>query len=309
MPERSFDKFMRKDSLKNIIYFSCIGASVLLIAPSIDSYYYRFLSTKGFCRENVLSRVFGEARKILSMQAYMAGDTYYHGGVSRRFKDECDKVKEAYGEWCPKCEKFTDDPEHEHHDEHETHHECDHGHEVAHEEKGKQIGVSKFNILPYIGELTKIGEHVHLHGEEEKELLPWFYYAVRLDPHNIEAYTIGGYWVASRLDRVDEGIDFLQEGLSNNPGTWQICEQLGRIYFWDKKDHERALENYARAAAFMNEENSDKYDKRLVYFFTGLCYERMGRADKAVEFYRKLLVLFPEDEALRKRITAQSPDN
>jgi len=300
---------MRKDSLKSVIYFACIGASVLLITPSIDNYYYGFLSTKGFCREDILSKIFGETRKILSMQAYMAGDEYYHGGVSRRFGDECNKVKEIYGERCPKCKKSTDDPERKHHDEHKNHHECDHDHEHVHEEKDKQIGVSKFNILPYIGELAKIGKHVHLHGEEEKEVLPWFSYAVRLDPHNIEAYTIGGYWVASRLGRVDEGIDFLQEGLSSNPDAWQIYAQLGRIYFWDKKDYKQALENYARAVAFMNEGNSDKYDKRLVYFFTGLCHERMGRIDKAVEFYRKLLVLFPEDEALRKRITALSPDN
>jgi len=302
---------MHKDNFKNVIYVACVGTLILLTSPRIDSYHYNFLSKKGISQEGVLYKMLGEARKILSIQAYMAGDDYYHGGITRRFIDECKKVEETYEKWCPKCKKFTDHHGHEHkqHDEGENHHECEHHDKYTHKEIDKHISVSKFNILPYIGETIKVGKHIHLHGEEEKEMLPWFYYAVRLDPKNVDAYALGGYWVASRIGQVDEGIKFLREGISNNPEAWQIYSQLGRIYFWEKEDYAQALENYSKAYMLMTDENSDKHDKRSVYFFTGFCYEKAGHVDKALEYYRKLLVLFPNDENLSKKIITLSPNN
>jgi tetratricopeptide (TPR) repeat protein len=35
-------------------------------------------------------------------------------------------------------------------------------------------------------------------------------------------------------------------------------------------------------------------------------YEKLGESDKAIEFYRKILVLYPHDTSIPKKITSLS---
>ena len=294
---------MGSSAFRSTIFFSCMVASVLIVAPAIDNHRFDYLSRQGVSGEDLLYKIFGETRKILSMQAYIAGDEYFHGGISRYFMDESERVK------CAHIEHATHEHdghacECEHHHEHEREHHQKHLHK-----EDKVVGISKFNILPYVGEIVHVGKHVHLMGEEEKEMLPWFYYAVRLDPQNIEAYRIGGYWVGRRMSKADEGIKFLKEGILHNPGSWELYAQLANIYFWEKEDYDEALLNYEKALTRLNDANSDKFDKRLVYDYAALCYEKFGNIPRAVELYKKILLYFPNDERLRKKIITLSPNN
>jgi len=294
---------MGSNAVRTTIFFSCMAAAVLVVAPAIDNHRFDYLSRQGVFGVDLISKMFGETRKVLSMQAYIAGDEYFHGGVSMYFIEESERVK------CAHIEHTT----HEHDDhacecEHHHEHECKDHQEQLHKED-KIVGISKFNILPYVGEIVHVGKHVHLMGEEEKEMLPWFRYAVRLDPQNIEAYKVGGYWIGRHMSKADEGIKFLKEGILHNPGSWELHTQLANIYFWEKEDYDKALLNYEKALTRLNDTNSDKFDKRLVYDYTAFCFEKLGNIPRAVGLYRKLLSDFPNDERLRKKIITLSPDN
>jgi len=265
-------------------------AAVLIVAPTIDNYRIDYLLRRKVSKEDLLYKIFGETRKILSMQAYIAGDEYFHGGISRHFIEESERVK------CLHVGQGHDD------------YTCEHEGPSKHLHKeDKVMGVPIFNILPYVGEIVHIGKHIHLRGEEEKEILPWFRYAVRLDPQNIEAYKIGGYWVGRRIDKPDEGITFLQEGISRNPCSWELYAQLADIYFWEKKDYKKAMLNYEKALTHLSSANSDKFDRRLVYNYTALCHEELGNIPRAVELYKELLSYFPNNEQLKKKIIDLSP--
>lgn len=281
--------------------FLSVGSSVVLLffaAPLIDNYQHEFLAKKGIFERDILCKMLGESKKALSDYADMKGDEYLHGGIVPRDKSECAKIEEH--------RRVRD-----HHHAAESHHygECPHCrdyHEHPHKEDAEPRSLSKLNILPYIGERINIAKHIHLHGEEEKELLPWFYYAVRLNPENVDAYVIGGYWIGIRLNKPDEAIKFLKEGQIHNPNSWQIYTQLGETYFLGKKDYRQALVNLQKAHGLLTEENSDKFNRREVYTFIADCYEKLGQIEKTLEFYRKVFVLFPKNELVQKKIESLS---
>ena len=146
--------------------------------------------------------------------SYIKADVYYHGGIYN------------FG----KCEGCTDEKIH-------VEEEMEHGHKDIHaheHERANGLAKPSLNILLNISKARTITEHRHLSGNEEKETIPWTYYAVKLNPHNEMAYSVGGYWLAVRLKKVEEGINFLKEGLYNNPDSWDICATLGQIYFVNK---------------------------------------------------------------------------
>lgn len=280
---------MHKGDFKNYICIGFLAGLLFLLTPAIDNYRYDFFSKKGIFQKDMLYKMLGDARKILSRQSYVNADVYYHGGIYKKDYGACKHIEHI-------SSHSTDSQEHADHRE-------------AFHKGSKPTGLSKLNILPRIGELIGITEHIHLYGEREKELLPWFYYAVRLDPNNVDAYVIGGYWIGSRLNKPEEAIKFLKEGATHNPGAWDIYNELGHIYLIVKKDYANALTNFKKAYALLTDDNSDKFDKRQICSFLAACYEKLGDIDNAVEFYREVLILFPDDPAVTKKINSLlSPD-
>ena len=78
-----------------------------------------------------------------------------------------------------------------------------------------------------------ITEHTHLEGNNEREILPWLKLSAELDPQKIETYTVAAYWLRD-LGKVKEAEEFLREGLRNNPDSYEILFELGRLYHENK---------------------------------------------------------------------------
>jgi len=248
--------------------FICI-AGILLISPHIDNYTYAYLSKKGVVEKDILFKTIGEAKILLSDISYITADIYFHGGRGKFFEEE------------EECVSHPGEP---------------------HEHAYKHIHAPKFNLLARLAEKLKFHEHRHLAGEEEKETLPWFYYAAKLNPHNIDAYVVGGYWAGSMLDRPDEGIRFLKEGLRHNRDSWRIYAEIGNLYFKMKEDYGKAIIYYEKAHSLITCKDADKYDRRTVLTFLAACYEKAGDNLKAINIYREILTDFPNNETLKQRI-------
>lgn len=67
--------------------------------------------------------------------------------------------------------------------------------------------------------------HQHTDG---MQMLPWFRVATLADPHHIRSYTIGGYWLSRQNN--DASVEFLQEGIRQNPESFQLHLMLGKVY-------------------------------------------------------------------------------
>src|SRR6266536_1513100 len=78
------------------------------------------------------------------------------------------------------------------------------------------------------------------------------------------------------------GKDFLERGIKNNPDRHDLYEALARLYKEKYKDHERASEYYAKAAALPG---ARTYDRRFSAYELSYCE---GREREAHERLRQL---------------------
>jgi len=274
---------MRKDNLAQFIWIAFLIVLLLIITPFIDNNRYTFLSEKDLAQKDILYRILGEARKIFSVSSAVTADVYFHGGF---YPSDFERLH--------MMERMDGDHAHEH----EHVHICgENGEHLSYGGTGRKADevtdVSRSNVLLYLGDTVHLARHIHLHGEEEKEMLPWLYYAVRLDPHNINAYVVGGHWLGRRLNMEEEAIKFLHEGLRNNPDSWEMYNEIGMVHFSVRKDYGQALEYFQRAEGFMGPENADDFDKSHIYAFIAGCYDKLGQAENAEEFFTRSKELFP----------------
>src|SRR5260370_25331075 len=71
------------------------------------------------------------------------------------------------------------------------------------------------------------------------------------------------------------GKDFLERGIKNNPDRPDLYEALARLYKEKYKDHERASEYYAKAAALPG---APTFDKRFSAYELSYCEGREREA-------------------------------
>ena len=95
-------------------------------------------------------------------------------------------------------------------------------------------------------------EHKHIKGAEDKELLPWFVIAARLNRHNVEAWLDGTYWFY-RTGQSNRAERFINEAIEYNPTDHRVYLERGVLY--------HRLKRYDEAASDL--ENAIKFYKRL----------------------------------------------
>ncbi|MEE9154656.1 MAG: tetratricopeptide repeat protein [candidate division NC10 bacterium] len=76
--------------------------------------------------------------------------------------------------------------------------------------------------------------------ERYKFLYPLLDLTVSLDPQFVRAYRFGGI-LLTVVKRYDEAIALYAKGYAANPDRWEMPHDLGRLYYLDLKDHEKAL--------------------------------------------------------------------
>ncbi|MGD0252583.1 MAG: hypothetical protein ABSC01_07790 [Verrucomicrobiota bacterium] len=77
-------------------------------------------------------------------------------------------------------------------------------------------------------------------GADVREILPWLKLSADLDPNDVQTYTVTAFWLRTRMHKVAEADVFLHEGLRNNPDSYDILFELGRLYYEDYHDTNRA---------------------------------------------------------------------
>ncbi|MCK4852570.1 MAG: tetratricopeptide repeat protein, partial [Candidatus Omnitrophica bacterium] len=95
-------------------------------------------------------------------------------------------------------------------------------------------------------------------------------------------------------------VSFLREGLTNNPDSWKLNAELGRIYFKHLKKYESAIRFLTRARDLLQEAPHDRFEERYVLSFLAYSYEALGRADEALPLHRRIAQLFPMPGTLKE---------
>ncbi|MBL9170967.1 MAG: tetratricopeptide repeat protein [Verrucomicrobiales bacterium] len=258
-----------RDSSRGVAGASILFSGAVCLASLVHPHHEE-LQKMNPHRDDPLTGVLGEGRKLFANHFYIKADAYFHSGFyptifdnrqshqtphiaedagvqeGKNTGDEEDFLGEASG-WIDKHSRKHFPSVHTHLGEdspgaaqnHQAHnhdhdHDHDHDHQHDHHEKDSEADSSG----------------------TEREILPWLKLSSRLDPNLIETYTVGAYWLR-RINKHREAEIFLREGMQANPESAEILFELGRCRF-DANDPARARNIWEHSWKLWQKQESGK---------------------------------------------------
>ena len=166
--------------------------------------------------DNVLNVLFGDGRRLFANQFFVQADVSFHSGYYPSIFDQARAPKDTSHLTAKEGEPAAEE----------------------HEKQMNFLGPPR-DWIERFGRHFIVTEHTHLEGSHETEILPWLKLAAELDPQKIETYTVAAYWLRD-LGKNKEAERFLREGFLNNPDSYDILFELGRLYYESNHDAPRA---------------------------------------------------------------------
>ncbi|MEE9182314.1 MAG: tetratricopeptide repeat protein [candidate division NC10 bacterium] len=117
--------------------------------------------------------------------------------------------------------------------------------------------------------------------ERFKFLYPLLDLTVSLDPQFVQGYRFGGL-LLTVVKRYDEAIALYAKGYAANPDRWEMPHDLGRLYYLDLKDHEKALHWWKIA-------NDLPGRPGYIPRFVPRLYAQTGQKEIAIELWLEML--------------------
>ena len=148
--------------------------------------------------DDALSVAFGDARAVIAQMMIRKSDSYYHGGV------DVD---------CPLHGKV-----------------CDCHHEKREEGTGnREQGRTGWDPWKWINAHVRAPQrHVHLDGTQAVELMPFYWAALRADPHDVEAWTTAIFIASDHLKDDALAKRLIAEAGEKNPNSAEVAFAEGR---------------------------------------------------------------------------------
>lgn len=203
-------------------------------------------------------------------------------------------------------EKHQDENAHAGCEHDHDHGKCDHGGRDHGDRPRDWIEAFNRHFSPSIHtELTDetSAKGIHMEGE----ILPWLWLSAELDPQRVETYTVASYWLSEHIGKAAEAERFLRQGLRENPNSYEIMFELGRLY--DKHLHDAArarnLWELGLRKWRQQEETKAKPDYFLFEKFTAhlaRLEEREGNLAAAVNYLEMLRPHSPEPKEIQRQI-------
>jgi tetratricopeptide (TPR) repeat protein len=231
---------------------------------------------------NVFSMLFGDGRRLFANQFFTMADVYFHSGY---YPSVFDLREEGQKEIVAESHGHTDSPEDE--------------------IKEDFLGKPK-DWIDRFGRHFRITKHTHLERGNEREILPWLRLAADMDPQKIETYTVGSFFMRQHLNRPREAEAFLREGLRNNPDSYEILFELGRLY--DENDHDtgRARDVWQLALYKWSKDPEAVKDNKLAFEEITVHLARLereaGNWQRAINWFQAAQKVSPDPNALQQRI-------
>jgi tetratricopeptide (TPR) repeat protein len=232
---------------------------------------------------NVFSLLFGDGRRMFANEFFTMADVYFHSGY---YPSIFDLREEGPKEIVAESHGHTDSPEDE--------------------LKEDFLGRPK-DWIDRFGRHFRITEHTHLEHSHEREILPWLRLAADMDPQMIETYTVGAYFLCQHLKQPQEAEAFLHEGLRNNPGNYEILFGLGRLYYQNYHDIDRArnvwqlaLNCWMKQDSALQKENKLGFEEITVNLAS--LEREAGNYQDAINWFQAAQKVSPAPDALQQQI-------
>lgn len=234
--------------------------------------------------DSVLKVLLGDGRRVFANHAFVQADVYFHSGYYPSVFDQTQAPKDS---------------------RHMTAAEGS-AEEEEHERKMNFLG-PPHDWIERFGRHFLITEHSHLEGGKESEILPWLKLSAELDPQRIDTYTTAAYFLRKELGKPEEAEKFLREGVRNNPGSYELLYELGRLYSENYHDDQRARNIWQLALFRWQDHESAKKDPDLrgleeIAINLARLEERAGDLPAAITHLELAARVSPHHVALRRQI-------
>jgi len=242
---------------------------------------------------DVLNTLLGDSRRMFANHFYTKADAYYHSGYYPTIFDNRNNF--------------------------ETPHMAEDTGAVNSKNHGEEEGflgpprdwIDAFsrNFFP--------DRHTHLDeggptedlstSTDVREILPWLKLSTELDPDNVQTYTVTAYWLRIRMHKDKEAEAVLREGLRNNPHSYDILYELGRLYDESYHDTSRARNVWELAVRYWLKLPPDEQKENTLIFeqittHIGHLEETAGNLAQALNWFKAAQKVSLTPGELQKRI-------
>jgi tetratricopeptide (TPR) repeat protein len=246
---------------------------------------------------DMLTVVLGDARRMFANHFFVKADAYFHSGFYPSIYDNL----QSY----------------------ETPHIAEDSGAVA----GKNTGDEDTFLGPPRNWIDRFGRqfypsvHTHLTDggangkegmQEVGEMLPWLKLSQELDPKQVETYAVTAYWLRN-MGKINDALDFLHQGLRENPGDPQLLFDLGRLYHEYRHDPVRArnvwvagLRNLDRLPEPKTDKEKEQnlYIKEQILAQLAVLEEETHHPEQALNYLELLKAIAPVPSDVQKQIDA-----
>ena len=199
--------------------------------------------------DDALSVAFGDARAVIAQMMIRKSDSYFHGGV------DID---------CPLHGK-----------DHDCHHDEDHRTAQSNNRTFEHSNNGFSDPWNWINAHVRAPQrHVHLDGAQAVELMPFYWAAVRADPHDVEAWTTAIFIASDHLKDDALAKRLIAEAGEKNPSSAEVAFAEGR-YLHRNGNLDDARECFMRAERLLaqkggaNWTEDDRVLSNLIRTFLG----------------------------------------
>jgi hypothetical protein len=233
--------------------------------------------------DNILKVLFGDGRRLFANHFFVQADVSFHSGYYPSIFDQARAPKGA------------------------RHLTAKEGEPAAEEHERQMNFLSPpRDWIERFGRHFIITEHTHLEGKNEREILPWLKLSSELDPQMIETYTVAAYWLRD-LGSVKEAEEFLRQGMRNNPDSYEILFELGRLYYENYRDLARARNAWELGLRKWSEQEAagkkpDLLQLEQIAVNLSRLEEKQGNLARAIGLLELSKKASPNPQALQKQI-------
>ncbi len=264
------------------------------LAAYLDTW---FLNWKGSRTQSadVLNTLLGDSRRMFANSFYIKADEYYHSGYYPSIFDNRTNFE------TPHVAEDTGAVNSKNHGEDESF-----------------LGPPR-NWIDAFGRNFFPDRHTHLDeggptgdlstSSDVQEILPWLKLSYELDPQNVQTYTVTAYWLRLRMHKDHEAELVLREGLRNNPQSYDILFELGRLYDESYHDTNRARNVWELGVRYWLKLSPEEQKENKLIFeqlttHLGHLEETAGNLPQALNWFHAAQKVSLTPGELQKRIDA-----
>lgn len=247
-----------------VLYAMIPGLWAAIARQDVSSIRMSDLAAQQRRNTSAVATILGEFRTNLGDMLFIKTERYLHGGVAYMPHIDTEQLASSgdvihttpQGKSSAATDVETSGSQGSQVDSHTT------GGEQQHhgEEAATLIRTPENDFRGFLGTLERTVKpwrdprlpHEHIGGVE---LLPWYRLATLIDPKNVRAYMIGAWWLKTIRDEhaLREAVKFLEEGIRQNPDSFQLHLMLGYI-LRDLGEKRQALDAFEKAVTLLKKQ-------------------------------------------------------